>query len=60
MLVEPGVEVNTVVHKSSPQPNWHNAKPREERAANAKIGGGLLARQASGWQEWQSSIIIVR
>jgi hypothetical protein len=48
IVIQPGVEVNAVVHASTTEMNSRNAQLLEERRADAEVLGCLLLREAAG------------
>lgn len=59
MVIEPGVEVNPVVHTTAPKTHTRNVQLRQERDADTQIGSGMLLGQATGRRQRQAGLVHV-
>ena len=56
MLVEPGIQVNLVVHAPAPELHARHIETGEERHADREVGRGLLGGQAA--RRWERQRLV--
>ncbi len=57
MVVQPGVEVNSVPDAATPKADGRDAQAVEEGDPDAEVVRGLLLREAADRGAWQNGIV---